>query len=135
MAKISSRKLSAFAGKSEDREIQILPQGPQKETITLPAPVFRMLMDILTQMSMGNAVAIIPHHAELTTQQAADFLQVSRPYLVGVLDKKEIPFRKVGTHRRVLFQDLVEYQTKKSDSRKKALDELTQMSQQLGMEY
>jgi excisionase family DNA binding protein len=77
----------------------------------------------------------VPYHAELTSQQAADFLHVSRPHLVGLLERNELSYRKVGSHRRILFKDLVEYQQRSRVDRKKALNELAARAQELGLGY
>ena len=101
----------------------------------MPAPALRMLVDILAQMAEGNAVTIAPYHAELTTQQAADYLNVSRPHLVGLIGRGELAHRKVGSHRRILFKDLVEYQQGSRVERKKSLDELAAQAQELELGY
>ncbi|MFO1452930.1 MAG: helix-turn-helix domain-containing protein [Lysobacterales bacterium] len=77
----------------------------------------------------------MPIHAELTTQQAADFLGVSRPHLVGLVDAGQIPHHKVGTHRRIYFRDLMEYRRERSGQSRAALDALAQQAQELGMGY
>lgn len=96
---------------------------------------FRLLVQILSEMADGNAVTVIPMHREMTSQEAADFLEMSRPSLLKLLDQKEIRFRKVGKHRRILFQDVVEYRKRTMTDRHAALDELAQQAQELGMGY
>lgn len=109
-------------------------EGPG-ELLVLPSSVIRLLTEILTEMAQGNAVTLIPVHAELTTQQAADFLNVSRPFLVKLLEKRKIPFHKVGTHRRIAFRDLADYKRQIDADRLAVLDELSAQAQELGMGY
>ena len=101
----------------------------------IPVTAFRLLNSILTEMAKGNAVTLIPIHAELTTQQAADILKVSRPFLIEQLEKGNIPFRKIGTHRRVMFKDLMEFKRTMDHNRLEALEELSAIDQELGLGY
>ena len=132
LARESSRLLAACIGRGDSARLKVI-DGNQE--IAVPVSALRMLVDILAQMAEGNAVTIVPYHAELTTQQAADFLNVSRPHLVGLLERNELAYRKVGSHRRILFKDLVEYQQRSRIERKKALDELAAQAQELGLGY
>lgn len=129
IAEESGRILAAYAR----AELRVHLEDGQ--ALTLPKSVARLLTHILTEMAEGNAVTLIPIHAEMTTQEAADFLNVSRPHLVGLLEKGAIPFHKVGTHRRVRFHDIQAYKDRLHGDRSQALDELARASQELGMGY
>ena len=106
---------------------------PSGEEIELPPSVFEALVRVVHEMARGNAVRVLPVDAELTTQQAAEILGVSRPHLVGLLEEGEVSFRKIGTHRRVRLEDLLVYKEKKDHRRKSALDKLAAESQELGL--
>jgi excisionase family DNA binding protein len=136
LAKKSSQTLAAYIGnKDAFHSIQVERDDGISQTVKIPSLALQMLVDILGQMAKGNAVTLIPVHAELTTQEAADILNVSRPYLVGLLEGGEIPFRKVGTRRRVRYVDLVNYKNQIDALRMEALDELTAQAQELDMGY
>jgi excisionase family DNA binding protein len=105
------------------------------EEIEIPRTVFNVLMKVLSVMSEGKPFTLIPMDEELTTQQAADILKVSRPYLNKVLDLGEIPHRKVGRNRRIKFCDLLEYKKQQERRSKDALQELADQAQDLNMGY
>lgn len=136
LARTSSRILSGLnLKKTKTIDILLETGNHHSNSVTLPFVAFKLLLNILTQMAEGNAVTLIPVHAELTTQEAADLLNVSRPYLIRLLEENRIPFRKVGTRRRVLFQDLMDYKAKIDAARRKTLDELAAEAQDLDMGY
>ena len=104
------------------------------EPVDIPTSAVRLLKEILDHMAHGNGVALTPLHAELTTRQAADLLQVSRTHLVQLLDEGRIPCRKVGAHRRVRARDILDYRRETESRRRKVLDELTAVDQDLGLQ-
>jgi excisionase family DNA binding protein len=106
---------------------------PQGSEIRLPHSILKVLMEVVHEMARGNAVRVMPIHAELTTQQAAELLNVSRPFLVRILEQGEIKYRKVGTHRRILLEDLLVYKDRRDRERLSALDELAKEDQRLGL--
>lgn len=130
IAQESSRTLSRFLKKN--LKVQI---AETKEIVELPVSAVRLLVDLLTNMAKGNAVTLMPIHAELTTQQAADIVGISRPYLIKLLEKGKINYHMVGTHRRIYFQDLKQYMDKENKAREAVLDELASQAQELDMGY
>lgn len=132
LARSSSRLLAACIGHGPTARLRVI---DGEDEIEVPVSALRMLVDILANMAEGNAISIVPIHAELTTQQAADFLSVSRPYLVGLVERGALPHHKVGTHRRVYFKDLLDYRKQQMSQSKAGLDALAEQAQKLGMGY
>ncbi|SIN67950.1 DNA binding domain-containing protein, excisionase family [Singulisphaera sp. GP187] len=114
--------------------VQVKGQGAS-ESLTIPLSALTLLRMILEEMAQGNAITLTPVHAELTTQEGADLLHVSRPFLIKLLEGGEIPYRTVGRHRRVRFDDLMAYKQLTDVARAKVLDELVSQAQELDMGY
>jgi excisionase family DNA binding protein len=135
LARESSRRLAAYFDAGDGLRLQILDGGGPGEAVAVPGSAVRLLVRILAEMAQGNAVRLVPVHAELTTQEAADLLNVSRPYLVKLLDEGKIPHRTVGKDRRVRFEDLMAYKQKDDAARAQIADQLTAEAQDLGLGY
>lgn len=135
-AMLAVRALSRYLKPGKKSAVRIQPEGAGKdEAVLLPRRAFELLVELLAQMANGNAVAIVPVHAELTTQQAADMLNVSRPYLVKLLEEGKLPCRKVGTRRRVRAADVLTFKRIDDARRRDAVDELTSEAEKLGLGY
>ena len=120
---------------SSTLEIKVVEDDGHEQEVVIPMTAYSLLVDILFQMAQGNAVTLTPIHAELTTQAAASLLNVSRPYLVKLVEAGKIPARKVGRNRRIRFEDLMDYKQKIDTQRLQVLDELAAQAQELSLGY
>lgn len=135
LARTSSDALVQFDN-AENQPLTLHLENPRTgQTIqaTIPAVAVRVLAEVLAKMAEGKAVTLVPLHAELSTQQAADLLGVSRPYFIKLLEQGKMPFRRVGEQRRVLYQDLLCYLEDYRKAAHAALDEMTAEAQRLGL--
>lgn len=117
-----------------DDQVDLISEVGDSGKLAVPRPALEMFAFILAAMANGQGVQLMPLNAVLTTQQAADMMNVSRPYLIGLLERGEIAHTLVGRHRRIKFNDLAEYMRLDDQKRRQAADELTQMDEELGDE-
>ena len=128
----SSRQLAQLLSGRRKKSLCVTIDG---EDCEIPLAALRMLKDLLVQLSLGNSVTLMPIHAELTTQEAADLLSVSRPYLVSLLESGKITFHKAGSHRRIVLKDLLAYKKQQELESDAAMAELAREAQELGLGY
>lgn len=135
LARQAGRRLRSVLthGRSERQSLGIQLKAKSGPIITIPVSAARVLVDVLEQMAQGRKVAALPMHSELTTQAAADLLQVSRPFLISQLEMGLIPFHTVGSHRRILLEDALAYKKQMNRRRLKTLSKLSALDQKLGL--
>jgi excisionase family DNA binding protein len=129
LEKISDKKKSAF-----HLYLSFHSKG-KEESLEIPTYVITYIKLLLSNMAEGKTVQISPIESELSTQEAADMLGVSRPFLVKLLEQGKIPFKKVGTHRRIDLKDLQTYERKQRAIREKNLNFLAGQAQDLNLGY
>lgn len=134
VAQRAVRRIKDYLAKhpEEPEMVEVLVEHGEP-SLVLPRPAVTLFAQILAQLADGRGVSVIPSEAELTTQQAADLLGVSRPYLIGLLEVEQIPHRKVGRHRRIALSDLLAYKRTDDEKRRGAADDLGTLGQELGM--
>jgi excisionase family DNA binding protein len=133
LARNSSSKLSRFTGGGA--VTVTVGHDRDAEELTIPGVAFRMLGLILNELAQGRSIALNPVDRVVSTQKAADVLNVSRPYLVKLLESGKIPFSKAGTHRRVRLADVLEYKARMDAAADRAYEELVAQAQELGLGY
>jgi excisionase family DNA binding protein len=133
-AELASRALAHLGGRGAVR-VEAISEGEPAQPFVLPAPAVRLLTDMMALLAQGRAVTVFPQDADLTTQQAADLLNVSRPYLVKLIESGAIAFHKVGTHRRIRLDDLLAYRLASEAQQRDAVAALAEEGQRLGLGY
>ena len=134
VANEASRKLASYLPTKKQFHLQI--DGDRRaEPMVIPQSAVKILLNVLREMAKGNAVTIAPIQEELNISQATELLNVSRPRLAKLLDAGEVPSHKVGARRRIRHRDALAYKQRLFDSRLKALEELQDQAQELGMGY
>lgn len=134
IARQSGHVLSTFVREERPLTLRVREKG-QETPLELPAGAVALLMEILEAMAAGRGLTLIPESAELTTVQAADVLNVSRPFLIKLLNEKALPYRLVGKHRRIRMEDVMAYKARIDAEREAVLDELTRDAQSEGLGY
>ena len=135
LATASRPFLETLAGTKDDLTITVTAEGGVAGQIRMPASAVRLLCAAMSELASGNGVSLLPLTAELTTQEAAEILNVSRPFVVGLLEKGAMAYRKVGAHRRVSLREVLDYKARTDIDRRAALDELAGLGQEMGVGY
>ncbi|MFK3978142.1 helix-turn-helix domain-containing protein [Shewanella vesiculosa] len=136
LAKLGSQELSAvMETNGEAQRINVIDKSGKTHEVMIPSSALNMMIEVLTQLGQGNSVSITPIHAELTTQEGADILNMSRPTFIKLLDSKEIIFSRTGNRRKVAYADLMEYKSRLEENRLAALAELSALDQDMDMGY
>ena len=133
LAREASRALAEGGADAASLRVQLATAGREVTTLDLPAPAARLLLEILKEIGQGRAVTVVPVEAEVTTQQAADLLNVSRPYLVGMIEKGTLPARMVGNQRRLPLEAVLAYRSENQAKRIEVLREMQAIDQELGL--
>lgn len=129
------QRITGYLGRHRDEQrVRIAVEDDGGEELVVPRGAVELLARVLAHMAAGKGVSVVPANAELTTQQAADMLNVSRPFLIGLLEAGDIDYRKVGTHRRVPAESLLAFLRRDDQNRRDAADELTQLTQEMGLD-
>jgi excisionase family DNA binding protein len=122
------------ATKNKSNIVKLKFQGSD-ELVSIPLKALKLLTSILSNMAEGKSIALMPTDAEISTQQAAEILNVSRPHVIKLLEKGDIPYKKVGSHRRILLQDILEYEAIFKKKRRKQLNKIATEAQKLNLGY
>ena len=134
MAGVAQRCIMEALDHSRAAAIVLTTDEGKRPKVELPPAALKFIGQVLGLLSKGEPIVLLPEKQELSTVEAANYLNVSRPHLIKLLEAQEIPFRKVGTHRRILFQDVAAYRQRSLEARQLALDRLAAIDRELGLD-
>lgn len=127
----AGRAVRALACVDKSQPVRLVVDNNDMPDVALPSGIFSILMKMLAEIGNGNAVTVVPILADLTTTQAAELLNVSRPHVIKLIERGELDHKMVGTHRKVLARSALEYQAKTHQKRGEALDQLSELDEEL----
>lgn len=127
-----ARRLRLLPGTVGSRAQLVSPDG---ETIDIPPALFELLAAVAEELGQGHGVSVLPLHRQLTTTEAAQLLNVSRPHVISLLERGDLPFEKVGTHRRVRLADVLAYRQIQDERRQEALANIVRQGEDLDLAY
>jgi excisionase family DNA binding protein len=134
MAGRTARRIRDYLASHQGEDLlEVHVEGDDSDVLVVPRAAAAMFAQLMGILEAGQGVVLVQLNAQLTTQQAADMLNVSRPYLIGLLESGKIEFTKVGRHRRVPFRALMEYQRHAQQEARAAADEMSDLGQELGL--
>ena len=133
IARATADALDSHTSRRTTLRVQVTEAGREVTTLDVPASAIPLITAVLRELGAGKAVTVLGDDAEITTQEAADLLNVSRPYLVGLIEKGELPARKVGPRRRLLLADVLTYRIETKAKRRDALRDLAALDQEFGL--
>ncbi len=135
MARVAQRCIMEALDRSKAVSIMLTSDGEGQPSVAVPPAALKLIGQLLGAMSEGRPVLLVPEKQELTTVEAANFLNVSRPFVIKEIEAGRLPYRMVGRHRRIAFEDLVAYERKMREKQRTALERMAENERELGLDY
>lgn len=135
MARVAQRCIMEALDRSKAVSITLMSDGDEQPSVAVPPAALKLIGQLLGAMSEGRPVVLMPGKQELTTVEAANYLNVSRPFVIKEIEAGRLPHRMVGRHRRIAFEDLVAYERKMREKQRAALERMAENERELGLDY
>lgn len=135
MARVAQRCIMEALDRSKAVSITLTSDGDEQPSVAVPPAALKLIGQLLGALSEGRPVVLMPGKQELTTVEAANYLNVSRPFVIKEIEAGRLPHRMVGRHRRIAFEDLVAYERKMREKQRAALERMAENERELGLDY